>query len=108
MSWISILKSIGTDIEAGIAIASPIIGIVEPEIAPILAEVANIIGILEGQSKNTSLAAGASVPATQPDAGAVSALVQAIAAVTVVKSVVPAMTSFSRGAASATFHAAGK
>jgi hypothetical protein len=47
MSFLSVLKTIGEDVEKGIAVALPIVGDFVPQAAPILNEVATVIGNLE-------------------------------------------------------------
>ena len=80
MSFLSILKTIGEDIEKGIAVAEPIIGAFVPSVGAILEEVAAIIGSLETVA---SIVPPASP--TQPDeVPNLRALVQAVATVSAV------------------------
>lgn len=51
MSFLSVLKTIGTDIEKGLAIATPIVGEFVPVAGPILAEIATVISALENAGK---------------------------------------------------------
>jgi hypothetical protein len=52
LSFLSALKHIGEDIEAGITVAAPIIGIFVPAAGPILTDIAEIIVELEGIGAN--------------------------------------------------------
>lgn len=56
MSFISVLKTIGEDIEKGITAAAPIIGAFVPGVGAILTEIATVIADLEskGQTVNAS------------------------------------------------------
>lgn len=54
MSFLSALKTIGNDIEKGIAIAEPIVGTFIPASGPILIEIASIITALEKIGKPVS------------------------------------------------------
>jgi hypothetical protein len=72
MSWVSVLKTIGTDIEAGIQAAAPIIDTFVPEAAPILTEIAAIIAALESVG-------------TVPSAAMATQLNQSAAAISAVK-----------------------
>ena len=73
MSFLSILETIGKDVEIGIAAAAPIVGTFVPQVGPILAQAGSIIGDLES----------AGHPAPTP--AAASALVQAVAHVQTVE-----------------------
>lgn len=55
MSFLPVLKTIGTDIEKGIAVAAPIVGAFNPAAGPILSEVSQIILALEAQGSSTTL-----------------------------------------------------
>ena len=81
MSFLSVLKNIGNDIEAGILLAAPIVGDFVPQYSPILTEIAEIIADLEGPSAAgvaSALATGAAGPV--PTDAAMSQIVRAIAA----------------------------
>lgn len=78
-SFLSVLKTIGDDIIKGIEIAVPIIGAVEPQLAPILAEVTQIVAALEK--------AGATINQAQ-----LSAIIQAAATSSAVKTATPAVS----------------
>jgi len=78
-NFASILKTIGEDIEKGIALAAPIIGEFVPGIGAILSEISAIILALEGTST--------------PTAANVSPLIQAVATVSAVKQASAAVSS---------------
>jgi len=76
MSFISVLKTIGNDIEKGLELAAPFISLIPGgvAIAPILAEVAQVIGILEQSGQKI-------------DPSVLSAVMQAVTQVHVAKQV---------------------
>lgn len=86
MSFSSVLKTIGKDlqdvgkwIDAGLKIAEPIIGIIDPPLGAIITEVENVIG---------SLAVNKTLTAAQ-----VQAMVQAITTLESIKSLAPSTTT---------------
>ena len=80
MSFLSILKTIGEDIEKGIAVAEPIIGAFVPSVGAILVEVADVIASLEAVTPIVPAAATAKAD----EVPNLSALVQAVATVSAV------------------------
>jgi hypothetical protein len=71
VSFISILKTIGNDIEAGIALAGPIIGGFVPAAGPILTDIAAVIADLEGSGAILSPAESSSVLQTLASASTI-------------------------------------
>jgi hypothetical protein len=77
MSFLSVLKTIGSDIEKGLKVAEPIVAAIPGlniAVAPILSEVATILGNLEAPTP-AGTAAGPTLTAAQ-----ISALIQAVVA----------------------------
>lgn len=48
MSFLSILKSIEKDVNIGLDVAAGVVGEIDPALAPILNEIATVVGDLEG------------------------------------------------------------
>lgn len=82
MSFLSILKTIGTDIEKGISIAAPIVGTFVPDLGPILSEISQVITALE-TSKSTTPSTSITVPTPTPEQ--VSTVIQQVTAAHVIK-----------------------
>jgi hypothetical protein len=72
VSLLSVLKTIGDDIEKGIAVATPIVGGFNPAIGIILGEASQVIAALESQS-------------AVPDPSHVSTVIQSIATASTAK-----------------------
>jgi hypothetical protein len=80
MSFLSILKTIETDVTKGLEIAAPIVGTFVPAAGPILVEIGNVLAALEGINS----------PATPAQ---LSQVVQAVATTSAVKQHVAAVTA---------------
>lgn len=80
MSFVSVLKTIGTDVEKGISIAEPIIAKFVPMAAPILTEISAVIAALESL--------GSSVTQEQ-----LSQIIQAIATASAIKQAAAAVSA---------------
>lgn len=79
-SFLKALENVGTWILKGVEIAAPVIGAVDPPLAPILMEVAQVVAILEAKGQTV-------------DANSLQAIVQAVATHSAVKN--PGLSSVS-------------
>ena len=73
-SFLKIIEDIGKDIVKGVEVVAPVLGAVDPPLAPILQEIALVVAALEGS--------GAQISASQ-----LSSIVQSVATVTAAKQV---------------------